>query len=65
MKMLNTTDTKIEALQTVVNGILLAQEKGAYTLEESAKLYEAIKQFTVKKKEDKEEQKEESPLRGS
>lgn len=39
-------DTKqLNGLQELIDGIKLAQKRGAYTLEESAKLWEAIKIF--------------------
>ena len=35
-----------EALRTLINGCLLAQKRGAYTLEEAAGLNTAVKLFT-------------------
>jgi hypothetical protein len=37
--------TQQEALQLIVTFLNLAQKRGAFTLDESAKLWECIKQF--------------------
>lgn len=38
-------DTPQEALQLIVTFLHLAQKRGAFTLDESAKLWECIKKF--------------------
>ena len=38
-------DTPQEALQLIVTFVHLAQKRGAFTLDESAKLWECIKKF--------------------
>jgi len=41
----NEDKKQLNGLQELIDGIKLAQKRGAYTLEESAKLWEAIKIF--------------------
>ena len=38
-------DTQLKSLKILIEGIKLAQKRGAYTLEESSHLWEAIKSF--------------------
>lgn len=43
-------EAQVRALNTLVQGVRVAQAKGAYTLEESASLLAAIKTFEVEQK---------------
>jgi len=36
-----------EALQVLINGVESAQSRGAYSLEEASKLWEAVRMFTT------------------
>lgn len=38
-------DSQLESLKVLIEGIKLAQKRGAFTLEESADLWQAIKSF--------------------
>jgi hypothetical protein len=38
-------DTQLESLKILIEGIKLAQKRGAFTLEESSDLWKAIKTF--------------------
>lgn len=42
-----TKDAQLKSLNMLINGIKLAQGRGAFTLSESSALYEAMKSFMV------------------
>lgn len=45
---LNNIDLQKKAIATMIEGINIAQQKGAFSLEESSKLFEAISLFLIK-----------------
>ena len=53
----------IQALQTLIKGIQIAQSKGAFSLEDSATLLQAIKTLTTEKVAPKEE-KQDATIKG-
>ena len=40
-------DAQLKSLNMLINGVKLAQSRGAYSLSESSALYEAMKSFMV------------------
>ena len=45
----------LQQINTIVSGVLVAQKRGAFTLQESAKIYESVKFFRPVKKEEEDE----------
>ena len=56
-----TDQNVINAINTVLNGVQAAQKRGAYSLEESATLFRAIKMIIPDKEEEEETFSESDP----
>jgi hypothetical protein len=57
-----TIDTT-KAIQILIEAVSMAQKRGAYSLEEVDVILQAVKLFTVKPEEKKEDKKEEKPVK--